>query len=78
MIHPSMEQALPVQWEGSPEGIAYSEFNHALAGVAVILIGLAELRTGLAFHTLAWVRFLLPLGMLGFGSYLLVWSDHDA
>lgn len=71
--------AMPMgQWEGSPQGIAYSEFNHALSGLAVILIGLTELRTGLGVRTLAWARFLLPVGMLGFGAYLLIWSDHEA
>ena len=77
-LHHSASQVFSAQWEGSPEGIAYSEFNHTLAGVAVILIGLAELQAGLALKTLAWIRFLLPLGMLGFGGYLLVWSDHEA
>lgn len=36
------------QWEGSPEGKAYSEFNHHLAGLFVLLIGVSELRQGLA------------------------------
>lgn len=66
------------QWEGSPEGIAYSEFNHALAGVGVILVGLSELHMGLGWPTLPWVRFFLPVGMLASGVYLLIWSDHDA
>ncbi|MBI3506189.1 MAG: hypothetical protein HY059_15230, partial [Proteobacteria bacterium] len=35
------------QWDGSSEGVAYSEFNHHLAGVFVLLIGLGELRGGL-------------------------------
>lgn len=71
-------RAEPGQWEGSPEGVAFSEFNHHLSGLAVILVGLSELRTALGFTILAWSRFLLPVGMLGFGAYLLVWSDHLA
>src|SRR6266571_1833623 len=51
------------QWEGSPAGKAYSEFNHRLAGIFVLLI---------------WTRFLLPAAMLGAGGYLMIWSDHDA
>jgi putative copper resistance protein D len=66
------------QWEGSPEGIAYSERNHHLAGVFVLLIALTELREALALTLLAWSRFLLPVAMLGAGGFLLIWSDHDA
>jgi putative copper resistance protein D len=65
-------------WEGSPEGKAYSEFNHHLAGSFVLLIGLAELRTALGISAFAWSRFLLPIGMLSAAAYLFVWSDHDA
>ena len=66
------------QWDGSPEGVAYSEFNHHLAGVFVLLIGLSELRGGLGLSMLAWSRFILPLAMLGAGGYLMIWSDHEA
>ncbi len=66
------------QWEGSREGIAYSEFNHHLAGVFLLLIGLSELRQALGWPVLAWTRFLLP-GALGVaGVFLLIWSDHDS
>src|SRR2546426_4782822 len=53
------------QWEGSPAGKAYSEFNHRLAGVFVLLIGLSELRGAMGVMLLAWTRFLLPAAMLG-------------
>ena len=66
------------QWDGSPEGVAYSEFNHHLAGVFVLLIGLSELRGGLGVTMLAWSRFLLPVAMLGAGGFLMIWSDHEA
>lgn len=65
-------------WEGSPEGKAYSEFNHHAAGVFVLLIGFSELNYALALTTLAWTRLLLPTAMLGAGGFLLVWSDHEA
>ena len=65
-------------WEGSREGKAYSEFNHHIAGMFVLLIGLSELREVLAVALLAWTRFLLPVGMLGVGTYLMIWSDHEA
>jgi len=66
------------QWEGSPDGIAYSEFNHALAGVGVILVGLSEWRTALGWQALAWFRWLLPASLIGSGIFLLIWSDHEA
>jgi putative copper resistance protein D len=70
--------AVAGQWDGSPEGKAYSEFNHHLAGVFVLLIGLSELRGGLGVTMLAWSRFLLPFAMLGAGGFLMIWSDHEA
>ena len=63
-------------WEGSPEGKAYSDFNHHLAGIFVILIGLSEIRYGFAPSVLAWTRFLLPIFMSSVGLFLLIWSDH--
>jgi putative copper resistance protein D len=68
----------PGQWEGSPQGVAYSEFNHHLAGAAVVLMGLSELRRARALPFLAWTRFLLPVAMLGVSAFLLIWSDHEA
>jgi len=66
------------QWEGSPEGIAYSEFNHALAGLGIVLVGLSELRMALGWKILTWSRWLLPLSLLATGMYVLIWSDHEA
>jgi len=65
-------------WEGSIAGIAYSEFNHHLAGMLVLIIGLSELRQALAMPFWAWTRFLLPGSLLAAGSFLFVWSDHNA
>ena len=65
-------------WEGSAAGKAYSERNHHLAGVFVLLIGLSELRQGLALTILAWTRYLLPVSMFLAGGFLTVWSDHEA
>ena len=65
-------------WDGSPEGKAYSEFNHHLAGTLVMLIGLGELHRGLGTSLFSWTRFFLPGAMLAAGTYLIIWSDHDA
>lgn len=66
------------KWEGSPEGIAYSERNHRLAGMFVLVIALTELREAFAWTRFAWSRFLLPTALLGAGGFLLIWSDHEA
>jgi hypothetical protein len=65
-------------WEGSVAGIAYSEFNHHLTGILVLIIGLSEVRQALAVPFWAWTRFLLPGALLTSGVFLLIWSDHDA
>jgi len=65
-------------WEGSAEGVAYSNFNHHLAGIFILVIGLTELWGALGIGMLAWSRFILPVAMFGMGSYLMIWSDHDA
>jgi len=77
-VHQHETLASADQWEGSPEGKAYSEFNHHLAGVFVLLIGLSELRGAMGAGALAWLRFLLPVAFLSAGGYLMIWSDHDA
>lgn len=65
-------------WEGSAQGIAYSEFNHRFAGLFVLLFGLTELGYALRYQLPFWTRLVLP-GALGvIGAYLLVWSDHEA
>jgi len=65
-------------WEGSAQGVAYSEFNHRFAGLFVLLFGLAEFGHALRYRLPGWSRLVLP-GALGLiGAYLLVWSDHEA
>lgn len=65
-------------WEGSAEGIAYSEFNHHLAGLCTLLLGLAELSLALRAHSPVWSRLVLPGALTVVGLFLLVWSDHEA
>jgi hypothetical protein len=65
-------------WEGSKQGIAYSEFNHRFAGLFVLLFGLTELGHGLRYRLPFWTRLVLPGGLGIIGAYLLVWSDHEA
>ena len=65
-------------WEGSVQGIAYSEFNHHLAGLFLLLIGLSEIRQALGWPALVWTRFLLPGAFTVGGIFILIWSDHDS
>ncbi|OGW90034.1 MAG: hypothetical protein A3K11_04845 [Nitrospirae bacterium RIFCSPLOWO2_12_FULL_63_8] len=71
-------QAAGPHWEGSAEGVAYSDFNHHLAGIFILMVGLTELWGALGIGMLAWSRFLLPAAMFGAGVFLLIWSDHEA
>lgn len=65
-------------WEGSAQGVAYSEFNHRFAGLCDVLFGLAELGLALRYPWPIWTRLILP-GALGVVAiFLMVWSDHDA
>lgn len=70
--------ASPEAWEGSPKGIAYSERNHHIAGLMVLLMGLAELSHAMRLSYLAWARLLLPSAMLLAGFFVMIWSDHEA
>jgi len=65
-------------WEGSSEGVAYSEFNHHLAGFFVLLIGFSELIPALRVAAVSWARMLLPGALSLMGIFLLIWSDHQA
>jgi len=65
-------------WEGSPEGTAYSEFQHHIVGLGDALFGLAELGQALQYPPLLWTRLALPTILGAIGVYNLVWSDHDA
>jgi len=65
-------------WEGSPAGIAYSERNHHVAGLFVVLIGLTELSYAFRWSALSWARFVTPVAMLTTGLFLVIWSDHEA
>lgn len=66
------------RWEGSPEGTAFSEFNHHFAGLCDMAFGLAELGHALQYPLPLWTRLVLP-GALGIvGGFVLIWSDHEA
>ena len=65
-------------WEGSEQGIAYSERNHHIAGCMVLLMGLAELSHVLQLSALRWARLLLPSALMLAGFFIMIWSDHEA
>ncbi|NJL16325.1 MAG: hypothetical protein HC938_03125 [Nitrospira sp.] len=66
------------RWEGSPEGTAFSEFNHHFAGLCDVVFGLAELGYALQYPLPLWTRLILPGGLGIVGGFVLIWSDHDA
>jgi hypothetical protein len=65
-------------WEGSAQGIAYSEFNHHFVGLFVLLFGFAELIQAMRSSSPIWTRLVLPTALGIVGLFLLVLSDHDA
>jgi putative copper resistance protein D len=66
------------KWEGSTQGIAYSQFNHRLAGLCILLIGLSELVSVIRCPSPLWTRLILVVAFGIVGPYLLIWSDHEA
>jgi putative copper resistance protein D len=77
--HHGHEQASSAEaWEGSEQGIAYSERNHHIAGFMVLLMGLAELSHVLRLSSLRWARLLLPSALIFAGLFIMIRSDHDA
>ncbi|MBH0176419.1 MAG: hypothetical protein HP491_00775, partial [Nitrospira sp.] len=65
-------------WEGSAQGIAYSEFNHRVVGLLSVLFGVFELGHALRYPLPLWTRLVLPGAFGVIGAFLLVWSDHEA
>ena len=76
--HGSHPEQVGGKWEGSAQGVAYSEFNHRFAGLFVLLFGLAELGHALGYQLPVWTRLVLPSALGVLGVYLLIWSDHEA
>jgi hypothetical protein len=73
--HHQHERSIAPHWEGSPAGIAYSEFNHHLSSIFILVIGVAELLRAVGVIR---VGFFLPIAMFLSGAFLLIWSDHEA
>ncbi len=46
---------------GSAQGIAYSEFNHRVVGLFLLLIGLSELGHTVRFDSPVWTRLSFPV-----------------
>jgi hypothetical protein len=40
LLEASHDHAAGAQWEGSPAGVQYSDRNHQLAGIFILLVGL--------------------------------------
>ena len=74
---PLRDHAGDEHWEGSPAGKTYSERNHWLAGILLLLIGFGEWQT-VRGDAPGWMGGLVPAALLASGAFLLIWSDHDA
>lgn len=64
-------------WEGSAEQKAFSEFNHHLSGVFLLVIGGLFLLKEQGVVPRRWLA-LWPLSLLLLGGYLVIWSDRFA
>ena len=72
------DSSVSAGWEGSVAGIAYSEFNHHLAGIFVLIIGLSEIRQALVMPSGLGPGFFYRAPSHRAGIFLLIWSDHEA
>ncbi len=62
----------------SPDEIDFSEFHHHVAGVFIVLFGLAELGNALKYPLPVWTRFMLPGALSMIGVFVLFGDDHSA
>jgi putative copper resistance protein D len=59
-------------------GQAYSEFNHHLAGLVVLLVGLSAILVQARPRPFGFLKYVWPLSFIFLGLYLIVYSDPDA
>ena len=55
-------------WEGSAEGIAYSEFNHHFAGLFDVRFWPCGVRVCAAVPAALWIRLVLPSALSVIGA----------
>lgn len=55
-IHNLQNEHAESNWEGSKQGITYSEFSHRFVGLFVLLFGLVELGHALRYRSPVWPR----------------------
>lgn len=67
---PELEYRFPM-----PDGPEFSEFNHHLAGIVVILVGLSAILLYYRPRTFSFLRYVWPLSLLVLGIYLVIYSD---
>ena len=64
--------------EESSEGTDFSEFHHHVAGLFIVVFGLAELGHALRYPLPLWTRFMLPGALTAVGLLVLFGNDHGA
>jgi putative copper resistance protein D len=76
-LHPTQHLEHQV-WDGSSEQKNFSEFNHHLGGLFVLLMGSLSLLEALGKLKGGWAKPLWPLPLLVLGLYFLFFSDRYA
>lgn len=71
----SLAQQMPGM---SPESVAFSLFNHRLAGLLVVLLGVLGVVDASASGKREWLKLLWPMPLIVLGIYLLLRSDAPA
>ena len=69
-MHPVYRFALPAATDKP-----LSEFNHHLAGVIVLLVGISALLMYASPRKFGFLKYVWPLGLLSLGIYLVIYSD---
>lgn len=72
-MHGSYRLPLPVA-----PGQGFSEFNHHLAGVVVLLIGVSAILMYTSPRKFDFLRYVWPVSLLALGIYLILYSDPEA
>ncbi len=65
-------------WEGSQAQKGFSEFNHHLGGLFVLLMGVFSFLEALGKFNQGWAKLFWPFSLLLLGAYFLILSDRNA
>lgn len=75
MQHSETVYRLPMP---APPGQAYSEFNHHVAGIVVIILGVSSILLLWQPRRFAFLQYIWPISLMALGAYLILYSDPDS